>query len=46
VALTKRFLAVHGDEWDLECEVRALGGCTEPARIDQARQKSTATAEN
>jgi len=46
VALTKRFLAVHGDEWDLECEVRALGGCTEPARVDQARQESTATAEN
>lgn len=21
---TKRFLALHGDEWDLECEVRAL----------------------
>jgi hypothetical protein len=24
--LTKRFLAVHGDEWDLECEVRPLDG--------------------
>ena len=24
--LTKRFLAVHGDEWDLECEVRQLDG--------------------
>jgi hypothetical protein len=24
--LTKRFLAVHGDEWDLECEVRPLEG--------------------
>ncbi|HWH39684.1 MAG TPA: YciI family protein [Usitatibacter sp.] len=45
VALTKRFLEVHGDEWDLECEVRAIG-CAEPARVDQARQKSTATAEN
>ncbi len=22
VELTKRFLAVHGDEWNLECEVR------------------------
>lgn len=21
---TKRFLALHGDEWDLECEVRQL----------------------
>jgi len=25
-ALTERFLAVHGDEWDLECEVRPLAG--------------------
>ena len=24
VELTKRFLAVHGDEWDVECEVRPL----------------------
>jgi hypothetical protein len=24
--LTKRFLRVHGDEWDLECEVRPLDG--------------------
>jgi len=23
---TKRFLEVHGDEWDLDCEVRQLGG--------------------
>lgn len=26
IVLTERFLAVHGDEWDLECEVRALDG--------------------
>ena len=26
IALTKRFLAVHGDEWNLECEVRPLDG--------------------
>jgi len=26
VALTKRFLEVHGDEWDIECEVRQLDG--------------------
>lgn len=26
VALTKRFLRVHGDEWELECEVRQLEG--------------------
>lgn len=24
IALTKRFLAIHGDEWNVECEVRAL----------------------
>jgi len=26
IELTKRFLAVHGDEWDIECEVRQLAG--------------------
>lgn len=25
-AITRRFLDVHGDEWDVECEVRALAG--------------------
>jgi hypothetical protein len=32
VELTKRFLEVHGDEWDVECEVRQMemaGGCSE-----------------
>lgn len=24
--ITRRFLAVHGDEWNVECEVRALAG--------------------
>lgn len=24
IELTKRFLKVHGDEWDVECEVRQL----------------------
>ena len=24
--LTKKFLLVHGDEWDVECEVRPLDG--------------------
>jgi hypothetical protein len=29
IELTKRFLLVHGDEWDVECEVRQLdeAGC-------------------
>ena len=26
VELTKRFLKVHGNEWDIECEVRQLDG--------------------
>lgn len=24
--LTRRFLEIHGDEWDIECEVRPLDG--------------------
>jgi hypothetical protein len=24
LALTKRFLEIHGDEWTLECEVRQI----------------------
>jgi hypothetical protein len=26
VELTRRFLEVHGEEWNIECEVRALDG--------------------
>jgi hypothetical protein len=26
IELTNRFLAVHGDEWNVECEVRPLAG--------------------
>ncbi|WP_343632295.1 YciI family protein [Roseateles sp.] len=26
IELTRRFLKVHGDNWDLECEVRPLDG--------------------
>lgn len=26
VELTKRFLKIHGDEWDIECELRQLDG--------------------
>lgn len=32
VELTKRFLTVHGDEWELECEVRQLEELDLPAR--------------
>ena len=31
VGLTKRFLRVHGDEWDIECEVRRMEGPDFPA---------------
>ena len=26
IELTQRFLKIHGDEWDIECEVRQLDG--------------------
>lgn len=26
VEITKRFLKIHGNEWDMECEVRQLDG--------------------
>ena len=26
IELTERFLKIHGDEWDIECEVRQLDG--------------------
>jgi hypothetical protein len=26
IEVTKRFLRVHGDDWDIECEVRQLDG--------------------
>jgi hypothetical protein len=26
IEITKRFLKVHGDEWDVECEVRRMEG--------------------
>ncbi len=26
IEITKRFLEVHGSEWDIECEVRPLAG--------------------
>ncbi len=31
---TRRFLEIHGDEWDIECEVRQLDGpeCGSEAR--------------
>ncbi|NUS39803.1 MAG: transcriptional regulator [Lysobacter sp.] len=29
IAATRRFLEVHGDEWNVECEVRQLAGAGE-----------------
>jgi hypothetical protein len=40
IALTEKFLAVHGDEWNLECEVRPLAspemGCGHPTPAEAA----------
>lgn len=32
VELTQRFLRVHGDDWDIECEVRQLDGPELPGK--------------
>ena len=41
VELTRRFLDVHGDEWNVECEVRALAGPEFGARaLDPAQMKA------
>ena len=41
IELTKRFLEVHGDEWNVECEVRALAGPEFGARgLDPAQMKA------
>ena len=43
IQLTQRFLEVHGDEWNVECEVRALAGPefgvrgnADPAKLKEA----------
>jgi len=41
VELTKRFLRVHGDEWNVECELRALDG---PEFGDDQRCRAPAAA--
>ena len=41
IELTRRFLEVHGDEWNVECEVRALAGPEFGARgLDPAMMKA------
>jgi hypothetical protein len=44
IELTKRFLRIHGDEWDIECEVRQLDGPefgTEACPIVVTEERST-----
>ena len=43
VELTKRFLAVHGPEWDIECEIRELG-CGEMGAAHSEAEANTVTA--
>ena len=45
IELTRRFLEVHGDEWNVECEVRALAGPEFGARGDADPAKLRATCE-
>jgi hypothetical protein len=46
VELTKRFLRVHGDAWELECEVRQLDGPEfgSEASVEPAGRTSATTA--
>lgn len=46
IELTRRFLNVHGDDWDIECEVRQLDGpevgneaCGRTAELNQDRHE-------
>lgn len=36
IELTKRFLAVHGDDWNLECEIRQMEGPGDCQAIGEA----------
>ena len=36
IELTERFLAIHGDEWEIECEVRQLAGPEFGADADES----------
>jgi hypothetical protein len=46
VELTKRFLRVHGDAWEIECEVRQLDGSDVgcEASVEAAGRTSATTA--
>jgi hypothetical protein len=41
VELTKRFLKVHGDTWDIECEVRQIDGPEFGAEGDSGRSSQS-----
>jgi len=42
IELTKRFLNIHGDEWDIECEVRPLASpeCGVEAEADSRSDRN------
>jgi hypothetical protein len=44
IDLTKRFLKIHGNEWDIECEVRQLDG--PDLRAETRRLSPTLDARN
>jgi len=41
IDLTRRFLQVHGDDWDVECEVRQLDGpdCADAASVQTGERQ-------
>ena len=41
IELTKRFLRVHGDEWDIECELRQLDGAEIGCDVMQAAARGS-----
>ena len=46
IELTKRFLRVHGDEWDIDCEVRQLDGPELACGADTNRQQTVSQAKH
>jgi hypothetical protein len=46
IELTKRFLRVHGDEWDIECEVRQLDGPEFACGAETNRQQTVSPAKH
>jgi hypothetical protein len=42
IEITRRFLKIHGNEWDLECEVRPLDGRNSAARAAARSGRNTA----